>query len=301
MVHPVYVRTFGELSNLASDLLDFSLLKLDARPGRGYPSMTHILGKVATRTTGGVPGLRQGLPSASRVNGMVIPSATRAREIESVRLDLGASAEGELSQWLSGDELLRANRFVFERDRRRYIVGRAHLRYQLGLRLGVRPEVVEFVYGKYGKPALSLRFEGAGLRFNVSHSEDMAVYAFSFGREIGVDVEAIRQVHDADEIAGRFFSARENEAYSGLDIADKPLGFFNCWTRKEAFIKAIGDGLQYPLDRFDVNLAPGEPARILRVNGTQGDACGWQIEEFSPAPGFVAAVVFESTQLDAIT
>ncbi|MGZ8849422.1 MAG: 4'-phosphopantetheinyl transferase family protein, partial [Thermoanaerobaculia bacterium] len=99
---------------------------------------------------------------------------------------------------------------------------------------------------------------------------------------------------DADDIAARSFSRRENEAYQALDPRDRPLGFFNCWTRKEAFIKAVGDGLHHPLDRFDVSLAPGQPAKILRVGNTHGDDCGWRMESFSPAPGFVAAVVTEN-------
>jgi 4'-phosphopantetheinyl transferase len=126
-----------------------------------------------------------------------------------------------------------------------------------------------------GKPALSRRFANSDLRFNVSHSEDVAVYAFSRGREIGVDVEAVRELRDADDIAVRFFSRRENEAYLALDPRDRLLGFFNCWTRKEAFIKALGDGLYYPLDCFDVSLAPDEPARILRVENTPGNECAW--------------------------
>jgi 4'-phosphopantetheinyl transferase len=121
------------------------------------------------------------------------------------------------------------------------------------------------------------------------------VYAFSSGREIGIDVETVRLIRDADDIAARFFSPRENEAYLALDPPDRPLGFFNCWTRKEAFIKALGDGLYYPLDRFDVSLAPDEPARILRIESTPGDRCGWRMESFSPVTGFVAAIVIEQT------
>jgi 4'-phosphopantetheinyl transferase len=98
-------------------------------------------------------------------------------------------------------------------------------------------------------------------------------------------------IDDADGIAASVFSRPENEAYLALARPDRPLGFFNCWTRKEAFVKAIGDGLTHPLTGFDVSLAPGEPARIVRVNETPGDDCGWRMESFSPAPGFVAAVV----------
>ena len=129
------------------------------------------------------------------------------------------------------------------------------------------------------------------LRFNVSHSDDVAVYAFSTGREIGIDIESIRVIRDAEDIAARFFSRRENEAYLALDPRDRPLGFFNCWTRKEAFVKALGDGLYHPLDRFDVSLAPGEPAKILRVENTPGEDCGWTLHSFVPGPGLIGAVV----------
>ena len=215
-------------------------------------------------------------------------------EIVVFRLDVGAEAVRASAALLSVPERQRASRFVFERDRHRFIVARARLRELLAGRLGVRPDAVELVYGAQGKPALAPCFAGPGLRFNVSHSDDLAVYAFSRGREIGVDVEAVREMRDADDIAARFFSRRENEAYRALDPRDRPQGFFNCWTRKEAFIKAIGDGLYHPLDRFDVSLAPGEPAKILRVEGKPGGDCGWCLDSFSPAPGFVAAVVTES-------
>jgi 4'-phosphopantetheinyl transferase len=117
------------------------------------------------------------------------------------------------------------------------------------------------------------------------------VYAFAQGRAVGIDVEAIRTIRDADAIAARFFSRRENETYRALDPEDKPLGFFNCWTRKEAFVKALGAGLSHRLDRFDVSLAPGEPARILSVDGIASPDCGWTIHSFIPRPGYIGAVV----------
>jgi 4'-phosphopantetheinyl transferase len=224
-------------------------------------------------------------------SGAAVPYASSTVEVISVRLDLGALAVGELAQCLSDEERLRASRFVFDRDRCRFIVGRARLRELLASRLGVRPESVELAYGGRGKPALARNFAASDLRFNLSHSEDVAVYAFACGRDVGIDVEAVRVIRDADDIAARFFSRRENQAYRALDPRDKPLGFFNCWTRKEAFIKALGDGLYHALDRFEVSLKPGEPARILNVQNTLGEDCGWCMDSFSPAPGFVAAVV----------
>jgi 4'-phosphopantetheinyl transferase len=209
---------------------------------------------------------------------------------------MGPDAVRASTALLSAVERQRANCFAVDRDRRRFIVARAYLRRFLAARLGVRPESVELVHGPRGKPALSRRFADSDLRFNVSHCEDVAVYAFALGREVGIDVEALRLLPDADDIAERFFSRCEYEAYRALDPRDRPLGFFNCWTRKEAFIKARGDGLHYPLDRFDVSLAPAEPANILRVEGTRGEDCEWTLHSFVPEPGFIGAAVVQKSE-----
>ena len=227
-----------------------------------------------------------GLP----VTGTPVSIAGGMVEVILVRLGAELSAAGELAQCLSYEERLRASRFYFERDRHRFIVVRARLRHLLASRLGMRPDAVELVYGPRGKPELSRSLADADLCFNVSHSEDVAVYAFSSAREIGVDVEVVRELRDADEIAARFFSRRENEAYLALDPRDRPLGFFNCWTRKEAFIKAVGDGLSHPLDAFDVTLAPGEPARLLRVAGDHEAPGRFLLQGLEPAEGFAAAL-----------
>jgi len=214
-----------------------------------------------------------------------------AAEVIVTRLDVRSESLRAGAAVLTDEERDRARRFVFDRDRDRFIGARACLRQLLAARLGTPPDSVELVYGAHGKPALAPGYADTGLRFNVSHCDDLTLYAFSCGREIGIDVEAVRPIGDADDIAARFFSQRENRAYRALEPSDRPLGFFQCWTRKEAFIKALGDGLSYPLDRFDVSLTPGEPAQILRVEDTPGDRCGWRLESWSPAPGFVAAVV----------
>jgi 4'-phosphopantetheinyl transferase len=226
-------------------------------------------------------------------------SKVDAVEVVATRLDAAPEAVGELHGLLSDQEKRRASRMALGRDRRRFIVARGRLRQLLGARLGVRPESVELVYGAHGKPALAPRFADADLRFNVSHCDDVAAYVLAFGggrggREIGIDIEAVRVMNDADDLAARFFSDGERAAYRALEPPERPLGFFNCWTRKEAFIKALGDGLGYPLDRFDVSLTPGEEARILRVGHVSGNGCGWRMLTFSPAPGFVGAVVTES-------
>jgi 4'-phosphopantetheinyl transferase len=212
-------------------------------------------------------------------------------EVAFARLDPKAATR-DRAGWLSEDELDRARRFVFERDRRRYVAGRTQLREMLGARLQVAPRAVAFAYGPRGKPRLADRFASSGWRFNVSHCEDVAIFAFARNREVGVDIEAVRALPDADEVAARCFSPGESAAYRALAAHDRPLGFFNCWTRKEAFIKALGDGLYFPLEDFDVSLVPGEPARILKVSGGPGETCGWTLREVAlpTLPRHVAAV-----------
>lgn len=212
-------------------------------------------------------------------------------EIVLGRLDLDPEALEEAWECLSDGETHRAKRLRFERDRRRYVAARARLRRLLAERLETRAGAIELSTGHRGKPRLAGRFIESPLRFNVSHSEDLAVYAFTWGREVGVDVEAVTPWRGADAIAARFFSRREQADYSSLPEAQRTDGFFNCWTRKEAFCKALGEGLHLPLRRFDVSLRPDEPARILRVDATPGEACGWRLHAFKPAPGFTAAMV----------
>lgn len=215
-------------------------------------------------------------------------------EVIVARLDSEPNAVRDAEALLSDDERKRADRFAFDRDRNRFIFARAGLRKLLAARLGTQPKSVELSYGPHGKPALAPEFSHEDLRFNTSHSEDVAVYALSQGRDIGVDVEAVRLIPDSDDIATHCFSTRENEAYRGLDAGDKIEGFFNCWTRKEAFIKALGDGLYYPLDSFDVSLEPGDPTKMLRMGSICGYHRGWQLYSFTPVSGYVGAVVIES-------
>ena len=218
-----------------------------------------------------------------------------AFEIVTARLDVAPETVRAAAALLSDAERRRAGRFVLERDRRRFIVARSRLRHLVGARLGMSPRAVRLVSGRHGKPALASRSAHQDLRFNVSHCGELAVYAFSVARDIGIDLEAVRTMRDAGDIAAGFFSAREHDAYRALDLCQRPQGFFNCWTRKEAFVKALGDGLHCPLDAFDVSLAPGEPARVLRVGNVFGEACGWLLHSFSPAPGFVGAVALRTS------
>jgi 4'-phosphopantetheinyl transferase len=192
---------------------------------------------------------------------------------------------------LSRDEKERAERFYFDRDRFRYIVARGVLRRLIGLYLDLNPANIQFIYSDYGKPFLD-RKETA-LTFNVSHSGDLALLAFSYNRLIGVDVERIRPLSDAKPIAERFFSPTEYNQFITVPEKLEVEAFFNCWTRKEAYIKAIGDGLSYPLDVFDVTLLPGEPAKLLHVEGSEAEAAKWTLHSLKPDADYLGAIIAE--------
>jgi len=208
-------------------------------------------------------------------------------------LDLPIMGFQELFQRLSIDERMRAERFHFEKDGKQYVVGVGILREILGSYVGIEPSELRFCHGKYGKPRLSDVFGNETVYFNMSYSEGLALYGFSRDCEIGVDIEFVRDFPEMDKIAERFFSRKENEVFLSLPESKKKEAFFNCWTRKEAFVKAIGDGLYQPLDNFDVALIPGVPARLLRTEGDSKTASRWFIQDLKPAPGFIAAFAVE--------
>jgi 4'-phosphopantetheinyl transferase len=199
----------------------------------------------------------------------------------------------QLASVLSEDELLRARRFYFERDRQHFLVARGVLRTILGWYLALPPARLHFTYGSRGKPSLSAASGGEQLRFNVSHSHELALYAVTQGRDIGVDIEFMRPLEDADDIACHFFSAHERAILWNLPASLKHQAFYNCWTRKEAYIKATGEGLSQPLDEFAVSLAPGEPAQLLSVVGKPDEGSRWTFEALQPPPGYAAALAVE--------
>lgn len=198
----------------------------------------------------------------------------------------------QMTEILSQAERVRAGRFHFERDRRRFIIGRGTLRMLLSLYLDMEPDQLKFNYGAYGKPYLGQAGD-SGMKFNLAHSHELAVYAFALGREMGVDIEYVRHIPDIEQIAASFFSQRENAVLKSLPKDQKRDAFYNCWTRKEAYIKAIGEGLSHPLDQFDVSLTPGESAHLLKVAGDPEEASRWQLKALTPAPGYAAALAVE--------
>ena len=207
------------------------------------------------------------------------------------RLDVGSSIAQRLSTHLSQDEVRRAERFVLEKDRTSFKVARGILRELLRAYLQQPAAAISFETGTWGKPALSGAAQLESVRFNVSHSYGLALYAFTRDREIGIDVEKIRPEVAFEGIEDRYFSAREVQELRSLPHALRPQGFFLCWTRKEAYIKARGEGLQIPLDSFDVSLIPGAPAVL---NSTDCDK--WGLTSLNLGPDFAGAVVVEGRE-----
>lgn len=222
---------------------------------------------------------------------IVLPQ--RAVHLWRKSLEIDAESRHQLARTLSPDEHERAQRFVFDRDRQRYIVARGTLRGLLATYLHARPEELTFEYGAQGKPTLGGPWRRADLTFNLSHSQTMAVYAFTRQQPIGVDVEYVRPLPEVLELAIHTFSNQENAVLTALPAAHHQQAFFNCWTRKEAFIKAVGQGLSYPLGNFDVSLAPEAPAQLLRLGDDPAGHLNWAMVAFTPAPSYAAAVAVD--------
>jgi len=189
---------------------------------------------------------------------------------------------------LSAEETARAQRFVFSQDRENFIVGRGILRELLGRYLGMPPAKLPLETRAKGKPTLGRALETHDVRFNLSHSAGLSVFAFCLGREVGVDIERIRPDVATDEIAERYFSSREWKELRALPSQHRTEAFFLCWTRKEAYVKAHGDGLHIPLDKFDVTVTPGTAAMLHSA-----DAARWSLFSFSPKEGYVGALIAE--------
>jgi 4'-phosphopantetheinyl transferase len=190
---------------------------------------------------------------------------------------------------LSRDEIERASRFRFEDDRSRFIASRSILRQLLSLYLACEPESISLEYNTWGKLALAAKFAGSDIRFNLSHSHGVAAYAIARRREVGVDVKMLRPDFANEGIAERFFSRTEIESLRSLPREHQTRAFFVCWTRKEAYVKALGHGLSIDLGSFDVSLRPEERPALLRCV----DAAHWSLEAFQPCDGYVGAIAVQ--------
>lgn len=198
---------------------------------------------------------------------------------------------------LSSAERAKAARFHFNKDRNQFIQARAALRFILGEYLNADPGTLEFCCGPQGKPALANGHADSSLRFNLSRRDGLALIAVSRGREIGVDVELVRADLPVLQIAETSFSAAELAMLRGLPDTSRVQGFYNCWTRKEAYVKARGAGLSFPLQQFDVSLIPGDPAKLLSVRDDLDKTDRWTLQDIPVAENYVAALFVEGTEL----
>jgi 4'-phosphopantetheinyl transferase len=213
-------------------------------------------------------------------------------EVQLWRVDLEAIRADE-SRWqkvLSSDESARASRFHFSGDRQRFIASRALLRTILAAYLSMDPSALSFSYSRKEKPFLGPAQAGSDVTFNISHSGGIALFAFTRRREIGVDVEQVRRDFDVEAIARRFFSAHERRQLAALPKENRFEAFFRCWTRKEAYIKATGEGLSLPLHQFDVSLAAEDRDALLSIRPDDSEAALWSLREIPAGPGYVAAL-----------
>jgi 4'-phosphopantetheinyl transferase len=221
-----------------------------------------------------------------------------AGEVHLWLFELTASARAleYLRSQLSADEIDRAGRFCFPDLQVSFVIAHGVLRNVLAKYVGGPPGAIRFCYNPQGKPSLS--HADRGLQFNLSHSGMLAACAVASDCEIGVDVEKIRKMPDLLDIARRFFSPKEWADLESVPLDQQELTFFDCWTRKEAYIKAIGGGLSIPLDSFRVSLQPNEPARLL--SNRENDAHRWNIQEFDPGAGYRGAVAYSGVTRDLI-
>lgn len=203
------------------------------------------------------------------------------------------SAHGEpMARLLSPDERDKMTSFHFEQDRLRYLVGRAVLRTLVGRLSGARASDLRFEYSAFGKPSLAAGTD-TQLQFNISHSADMVLIALARGRAIGIDVECIRSNAAIMSIAARYFSTKEYETLTSLEPTMQRGAFFACWTRKEAYLKARGDGLRLPLNRFEVVLAPGEEPRLTANLDDLSEPTRWSLRELDVGQDYKAALAVE--------
>jgi 4'-phosphopantetheinyl transferase len=226
------------------------------------------------------------LAEDERADRWIDPEAETSIDVYVVDLDVDDSECGRFDDLIDRPERERVARFRFERDRQRYIRRRGMLRLLLARYLDCAPAKIEFLCNAFGKPFV---VDQGNIRFNLAHSRGLALYAIARGREVGCDIEWRIPQLASPTVAAQFFSHVERRVLWSLPRNCWEEGFFNCWTRKEAFLKARGDGLLGSLDGFDVSLAPGEPASLLR-------GCdGWSVRSFEPLPRCHAAIVAEGT------
>jgi 4'-phosphopantetheinyl transferase len=223
-----------------------------------------------------------------------MPIPTEELHVWRIDLRAWAARREELAALLDADERSRAARFKFDRLTLGFTIARGRQRSILGRYLGLDPAALRFRLGAHGKPELDLVEGAPPLRFNLSHSGDFVLLAVTRERRVGVDIEAMtRAIGEMEDIAERFFAPAEVAAWRALPSTDRRHAFFLCWTRKEAFLKALGDGLSRPLDSFEVELRPGASARLLSLDGDPAAAAAWRLVDLDPGSDYAGAVCYE--------
>lgn len=218
-----------------------------------------------------------------------------------IDLDRPDTTADLLTGMLDTDEQARAARLKSDGHRERFVVSHAALRHLLARYAGTNPAVVRFMYGEKGKPHLAGAIASSGIQFNLSHSGPMALIAITRGRRVGADVEPLdRGTGNMHSIAERFFSPAEQDAILRRPAEDQPREFLRTWTRKEAFIKALGEGLFLPLDGFDTTVTPDGTRRRMMFRDREGVSSEWMIEDLSPGQKFAAAIAVECVGESAI-
>lgn len=192
----------------------------------------------------------------------------------------------KISTILSSEEIERANKFHFERDRNRFIIARGTLRKILSRYLNIEPKKLQFTYSERGKPYLT----NTSILFNLSHSQDLALYGITKINLIGIDLEYIRPINDAKSLAKRFFSPQEYNLINQLPPEKQQETFFKLWTCKEAYLKATGDGLAGGLEKVEISLNSEKPIEFLSINGDIKAASNWYLYQFIPQVNYIAAV-----------
>jgi 4'-phosphopantetheinyl transferase len=212
-------------------------------------------------------------------------------------LVISAEKSAYFKSILSLDEQERAGCFRKSRDAQRFVAARGSLRSLLGAYLAIEPDRLRFAYDAFGKPRLDGEETLTSMRFSVSHSGDLALFGFARRHKMGVDVERIRPDIDIADLAARYFSPNEFKKLRSLPADQQREAFYCGWTRKEAYLKARGQGLSFPLDRVEVSLTPGEPAMILKASGDRGVSRRWTIQHLSPAPTYIGAAAVEGCDI----
>lgn len=206
-----------------------------------------------------------------------------------LHLDPGGAVVEVLAGLLCPDERIRAQGLVLDRARRRFVVARGRLRQVLGAQLGIPPSEVRLIYGAQGKPRVDDVMNPRDLRFNLSHTADHGLLATAWGREVGVDIEQVHAQVDIEGIAARFFAPGEVQRLSQVAQADRREASFGCWTRKEAFLKALGEGIPDRLAAFEVSVDPHRPA-LLHVDWDAAEVDRWDLESVQVDAGLVATL-----------